>query len=914
MSNLRNSRFARLLNKAFVKLAKVGIVPSYQRVLDALKGILRREKSGALLEPASIKDGQQFPLAEFNKNLDEVKFDLDLLYDEGLFLGSTIVENDVIREERVGELRHQLRKTRESLEKELLLSGSNFLDAIVIRFIDRDKINLEGTTASVDINSGNVTLPTRAGSKRVVPASRIAGPSEVETEGMDGRVLPGSVFNNIFSDNLNSWHIKTSGRFLRVRWDLGSTINFSRVEIGMPNDGATVELRLSSDGINFIKATPPKTIVGGHVSFLFESKDTRYVELYIEQDGVGERVLTIDSFAMYSEGYQSEATLLTNVLEPVDGGLIKVAAIDLDADIPDGTEVSIEASTDGTEWIPVKNKTLDFTKSIEARKDFIVTTPKLYSYSTVLGLRGFTAGAVPNTSISINDVWGVLQNPDVFGGAPPSNIDSKSLLLFRTDNWGFRSNRKTETVSHINAMEFDLGERRALYRQIIGESHKNTGSATAVLTLERDVITGNNLAQTGIKDAQVISITGTLGIPVEKTVNIVVADTGAERTIRVDSTSGAWTALINQFDTISIYSSGTTSRGITDAKIQSIDSGLVSIYLDPATDLSIFNGTLTNLTARIQTRDLTDNISSIAGNVITLDNDIQAEETVVISYCTPLLLGHEDVIESSVVVRSALDSSLIATPETDYRIRDNQIEILNTSSFGSTTIPVTIQFQYTITETQLANYWVYANVPNGPSRSIRLQTPLNITTDERVIWTDPSGRSIDLNGVSNLNLAPGVHTFNVFSRLAVRESTASSIEVDVDSAMYKVLNLKSVDGGFLFIAGNQFFESLTGFPEPLTPTGRFFLERQANSNDKEHFALADSGLLTVLKLDNPGDTLRLKPNSTSISTGSSYRLQYRYANSSGVSGVYLRLLLKRDPGASNDRTPVVKGLIIRFTE
>lgn len=923
MSSIRDRRTASLLNRAFRKLAKSGKFPKFSAVFKLLSKLVGKDKNGSMLEPARFERGSPFPLEEFNKNLEDIAQEFQILYDESLIRSSRIIEEQVIVEEQVAEIRRQLLNTRAATQRELLLAASNFLDAIVINFTNRALIDFDETTAAVDTETGVVTLPLKAGAKRIIPPAVPSAPLEVDASGQDFQVLSGSSFAALFSDTLANWQVTTQSNKLRIKFSVGGLIHTGRIRIASPDEHATIELRTSPDGINFIRVDS-RTVTGGVADFVFEERQITHLELLLTQaipadsDGL---VFTLDSIAMFSVGYQNLATIQTNELSPTSGGNIKVAAVDIDADVPVNTFIDIAVSAGGSDFRKIEDSIVNFTDSktnnVFRRATASLTT--LYSFSTVLGARSYTLAplAKRNLDLSINDVFGVEEAAFFGNTAVPSNIDRTTAKLFRENCWGVASQTSNEVKTTINRMSMNYGERRLLYVQTSDEQYENGDTAVATLTLKRDIANGVNIPLSGSLDARIIKATGSFnyarwpdpgaGDFPRFTATVRVEGNGADRIVYVEDTSTQIPAYLTDYDSIFIETIG-------DVEIVAFDSTTKRIDLDP--QLAITPGAYA---MKVTNRDLTNRITSIAGRVITFSVSLREYEKVIITYNTPVDGTRFVPIGPSVVVRSARDPSIIARPDVDYRVSGNYIELLQTHTLptdgaGSTSsskssVSIDVQFDYVFQESSLFSYWTYVTVPANQNKVIKI-SPLTLVHEERVLWTDPTGKVVDLEGLEMLVLSPGVHRFSVVGIRAINDDGV----LDPNSALYLLVNLQGADGGYVFDRTAQYIERITGYPEPLTQTNRFYLERGAKKDNTTHFNWDNGSILTVFKMDKPVDAVILEPGNGSVVAGADYRLQYRYYNGAGVGSMIVKATLRRDQTADVGLTPVLRGMTIRFTE
>lgn len=919
MSSIRDSRLARNLNRAFRRLAKIGRHPAFSNVLDYVRKLIGRDKTGSSLEPAKFINGASFPLKEFNKNLEDIYYELELLFDEATYRSSRIVESNVILEENVAELRRQLLKIKESNERELLLAGSNFLDAVVIKFADRTYID-DDTTADVNTKSGIVTLPIRAGARRVIPKIAPQSPTEVATPDNDARVLPGSSFPSLFSDTLVGWQVHTMSNTLRVRTNLRQDMKVSRIELYSPDEQVRVDLRLSSDGINFLRPAPSQVIIGGRATFLIEQQLFKFIEFQLtsrqapETDGI---VFTLDKIAMYDEGYKTDAQITTTAISREDAADIKLARVEIDAEVPPSTWIDVEVAPNGGSFVPVEGSIFNFTDSRreDVRRGITAALVEIYTYSTIRGPRAYTPAGALNTGIGYNDVFGIAE-ADMFGNKTvPTSYDAKSLRLYRSNNWGIDRSSSIETVHTSNTMLMQQGEKRLLYIPVVDEPHQNGATVSPVITTDRTIMTGASVSLFGSADSQVIKVTGTLdyasmdysgaaGDPPEFDADITIEGT-SPRVVRLVDSNPVVTPIpsyIDDYDNVVIEGVGLVKIVGRD------DSG--RLLLDPTVDI-----TAGTHSCKLQTRDLTTKIVAISGRNITFSVPLRDYERVLISYMSPLDNVTEQLVGPSVRVVSARDNTVAARAGIDYRVQGGELELLRGNALPNNgdsppLIPLAIEFDYVRTVSSELSYYTYATVPDGPNRIVKIGTPITLQHDEKVVWTDPAGRAVDMHGLTNMVLAPGLHRFSVIGHRAIDDGG----KLDQTTALYKLINLQAEDGGYIFDFNSGYISDMTGYPDPMVPTSRFYLERVAKFGNTTHFAWEDNAILFGFDPSAPEDAVTIEPGNTSVLTRADYILSYRFYSATGATSFQVRVNLHREPGEVESRTPIIRGLTVMFTE
>jgi hypothetical protein len=920
MITLKEIFYTRLLNRSFKKLLKEGVVPTYQKTVDRLRGILGRDKEGAALDPVLVKDGSVFPVDGFNKNLEDIEFDLENLFDGSMYLAEHELQHALRVHEEVRYLGAQASRLAEEAERELLIAGSNFLDGTVIRFNTLEHIDTQATNAIINLEDGYAVLSTRGGTRRVVPREIPRGPTEVETKDQDGTVLPGSQFRSVFSDGLGHWQIHTLGDYVRLRLNLKHLYRFNRFRIDSPDNGMEIDLRLSRDGLNFVRPKDRQMVRNQHANFFFEELQSKFIELELRkplQNEVDGNVFTLLGIAMYTSGHTTSNDVVTKTLKPENRNIVRLVSIDTDAEVPQDTGINIyvaPVNTSGVEgeWRKLTSRIIDMTKVSTSRRDFSVNETELFSSSPVLGspaARGLNIHASYRSSLGVNDVWGIDVS-NIFPAGVPSNVDEKSLKLYRVNNWKVDTQSVNESVEVMNRLAMEREEKRKLYVQVNDESH-SIDTATQDLELNREVIEGQHVVLTDSEDAQIVRAFGVIDPAVNNDAVLqgilLILGEGQSKQVTFNATLPAFARF---FDRLYV-------DGVGEVDIVNVDLARNRIFLDTSIDYSnavkdsSFPIGLTEV--RLQSRNLMPLIQTAIGRTVQFSDDLLPGERVTITYNSPLRRIQEDVISGSLSVVSSLDTSVSGILGLDYRIRQNEIELLPTTRFpaqpNSNVHPISVRFNYTRAVAGATTYTVWCHVPDGANRVVNIAQPIRTFNTEEVKWMNPRGRTVDLDGLENLTFDRGWHRFTVVGSRAITEGG----DINQASALWQLLNLESAGGSFLFRKEDGYFDEITGFRDPMLIASRFYLEHQAVQNETDKFAWEDGSIMSLLRMDQPNDTVRLIPGVIEVQDATDYRLEYMYHEADGVHGVKVRAELIREPGSVSSLTPVLRALTIRYT-
>lgn len=385
-----------IFDKQYKKLIALELLKSFlQGRLPSIEDISKRisvllGKGGNTLYsyiPQPYKD--RFNIKTYNKGLKQIKFDIDLLYEEIIDL-----INDSIKKSNYADMyfklhSYELNKLQQALNNVLLITNNTdfYFEGDYDDFSTLNKTNIEESTQDiVDLSETVLSLPYGSKGTTKVPVSLennslisiITDSSNI----LSNKAIPGSRFENIFLDTISYWGyevithnpapVELSFTFQIKPGEFEVLLN--RIEIIPHNTKSqNIKILLSNDAVNFFSPlgyegginTSDKSKVFG---LDFETTLVQYVRVNIRKESpdsevsiVGEKkyqyIFGLKNIALYKTGrarnatYQSLPFTFTNNISKV--------ALSSVSYVPQGTSVNYSIallSSDNaylTEFLPI---------------------------------------------------------------------------------------------------------------------------------------------------------------------------------------------------------------------------------------------------------------------------------------------------------------------------------------------------------------------------------------------------------------------------------------------------------------------------------------------------------------------------------------------------------------------------------
>lgn len=371
----------RVLDRLILKELQSGNFPQIDQVLsDAERLIETRGEWGrplTRLRPAiaGLPIGGETG-RDIQTTFQELREDLELLYEA--LINLSVQTNDVyevfaVRRDQLSARVNALRVELNGLLGQLHAGGQYTLTD---SFNTLDLLDLNQTTAEVDLAEGLVTLPLDARRSVLYDGSKVKLFREVP---LKGTFPAGSNFLSVFSPyRLDAWQgqFAQGGSYTAIvnvtgaDYDRGGNeevlLNGVRIT---PTGPVSVKLEWSPDGRNFhpLEAEINQTIRDRH-TFRFSPVPVGYLRFTLKPVG-GAGAMGVKRIELLRESYQDSAAVYSVPFQlPFP---VQTVTLETDQETPFGTKVENYVSQDGRTWLPFRGEPLRFSnvqwKQVELR-------------------------------------------------------------------------------------------------------------------------------------------------------------------------------------------------------------------------------------------------------------------------------------------------------------------------------------------------------------------------------------------------------------------------------------------------------------------------------------------------------------------------------------------------------------------
>jgi len=965
---LLKRRIYRAISAAKLLLLRRGVLPSIDKIIHMVKG--EGPADSPIMKVAVQKPKKPFDMDAHNKMLVGANEDFKLLFDE--FYAQSLRSLRVLDSGDI-RLRRALREgrvTNDLLEHELLrvkgIDGYFFGNYDTFR--DISKVDLDTTTARIDLGTESVRLPRSTGGTIRVRMDHLVslsvGPvsiTEASSHVVSSKNVSGQPFSNMFDSLSSAWQyevLSTRSNGIIVSFDIPVTGDGGAAEVStVVIDPLTVgfvptEVSCSTDGQNYTRLSETgsrqlasmKVRYSGTTTLCKKLRFRFSVERPVREETLNGSplytyMLGIKEIEVYKESFVASAILQSVSLSPISAYTISTidkVALDVEEEVPEGTEIRYEVApdTDPTNFrkiSPVNRPRFGAPTVIDF--DQIVEIPAL---SNIVDITSSTVHTFSNGDTTRNGL--VFYQGYTFATAP----QFMSVTVRRgLDAWRLlQKEGATRILSERgNLISFsDTDNSQRLYVSVYGEhitTHPaSTGTAYTSISPRFELISDPNFApastsQNPQNPASVVSSILLIPSPGGSGLSF----SGNNAYLRVGTLreglegekllvfSSGIGFPIRRIEGQSIYldyndKQGSSITGNFRVKQLLINGTVVTVVLeDPAGVLQESGSTLAGYFSSL---NVAEDVIETTSSEIRLSQDIAVRrgDTFVVDY-RRRLLSSEKLIPSSVVVFSSIGDQHQFRQDTDYAV-DAALRSITRLADGSITMnpdgnrtTVRVNFSYESRDTSKYIYETVVTTPSGKTTTIDIDnSALSLEEGESISLLTSSG-VIDLSTDVSLRLSPGLHRVRVVSKPA----RTNSVGLSQDTAFYKAVNLVDVQGQYIFSPG-RYFESMEAYSAPLQETSLFRLTTSIRREDTGYFAVDGSTLV----FNN--DPFSVQSGVITILPGGSVPLAkermaigYKYlpSGTDPITGVILRATLNRKTGSREEVTPTIYGYNVRFT-
>lgn len=371
------------LDRVLERALKDGYLPTSRYVNRSLNQFQTRVNGGPIFRPVRAERLGQFPVKSWNRELEEVEFDLNVLYKELVSQAITLMRRVNWAETSYRAQRGQLERIITILE-DLRFTSENSDTAFIgisDTLSDMSKIDLDSSTKGVqDLQEEALVVPpTSLGTKRLKmehmlrrPLQNIEVESPVRTKIYRHGTAPDSPFKHLFQDLTLIWRhdVYTSVDepvTIRATFEVDPTralLPISRVSV-LPHSEGLMKLTVqySSDGITFQNlpggADLPLKSAKVHTNIDFPTTSISHIRVKLTKetadettDGGNRYSFGLRSIALYRTTRAGIATYQTLALTP-EQDRIEQVALETQEQLPADTSIDWFIAADTGEFQPI---------------------------------------------------------------------------------------------------------------------------------------------------------------------------------------------------------------------------------------------------------------------------------------------------------------------------------------------------------------------------------------------------------------------------------------------------------------------------------------------------------------------------------------------------------------------------------
>lgn len=903
----------------------------------------------------------KFNRTAFNSTVEEAVDDLNLLYQEGVDTMTRILNGLNADDINHRALSYQLSIVDDLLESLLLAepaAASYFFNAYD-SFNDLSKVDVDNTTAEVDLNTGSARLPIVGGTKKLhlgFLQDRMRANTQHITDGRVtvSRLLPGTKFGHLFNDIIgDAWaeEVQANVPNMTIEFTIPIAVNrvdgvtqeakqlvaiesiaqtISRVELDpLATAPMMADVFYSIDGQNFMRLpgyNQSAQLEDKKHSFNFPSTLVKYLRVRLSksaddvaQDASGNKtyafVFGLKSIALYNSGFAESAVLTSQLLVPngPDDLNISKVALDVDERVPADTDIEYAIALAGGSWFPITPGSRDTTDNrvVEFGKSRLVS--RLQNRLKVT--------ATPSVDSTRNG----LTFYDLYQTG--ASIIAGTSKLFRGINSWRRKVNQRETIKSVknNYVVFTLSDNeQKLYFEIEDEKITNPpawdgGTTQTRIPLDNDIFRDESVPVTIISGTpkenpsySVRSLIRLYNSPIggaDANITAVPALKRAQVTI-ASLTVGQ--VKVGQY----IYLEPSTGANGYYKILTVSESGTISLTVsDPDNLLRTENGR--NWSVGFE--DITSQIADVEANelIISSSQEILATDELLVTYRRPLGPEHR-LISSSVVVRQASGDGEVYQAGRDYVVKPDTKSVARLAEGriqpqGDETV-VRVDFEYAVLEPDLDTYTAFFMVDADVPKVVELASVLGLDADNgEALFIEDGSQSHE---VSDKLIWPGMpRGWRQITVKSLPVITAAGA-VNTSSGMYKILSLTDSQGRRVFAPNTVYFTRQTAYPESLKETNLFKLQTGVRAEDRGWYALDSGNIVINWDPTTLPDTIYPVISGATLSLLSieEFELEYRVVtDESEAQQVKLRATFTRGPNSDPSITPELMSYNLKFS-
>jgi len=888
-------QFKEILAQELLRYLLEGRLPSVDELSSRISGALSKDgKVTYQYRPQPYKSLFQIDL--YNKSLDHIKFDLDLLQEETLDLLS-----DSVKRITYADLYHKINSynladLKAKLKSALftIANADYYFVGAFDNFLDSTKTDLTQSSPNV-LNLSerclNIPMGEAKTSKLKIThlSSYVSWPVQINAPaGASQTQVAGTAFANIFKTTTDVWAVEVTSQVsgpaeIIIKFPLAGPaesekeVFINRIELqGHSPATQRVTLKFSTDDVNY---TSPLGYENGILmsnlenvyALDFETNLVQYVLMTFRKESPDSEsvngdqksykyIFGLKNFSAYTIGRGTNAVYYSKPFSlSSNDGIISKVSIQSTFEKPVGTNISYYIGRkvgDSISYIPVNPVGTQLTSGVS---DVVVLSNNVQNYNKFQVDTTGTGAATQYGSPFQGKVFyriGPAISPDpIFG----------SVRLYRGYKLWYRDKSSAFKVLENNDTYINFGSSDSEYVYTTKSevpTYENkvdpvSGSKTVVLTLSRSPYYSSSKGHALRPPAGVdTSIDSVPNYAIYKVLQTSTTTTltrsiilGADNTQDLPANNFVIQSTDpSQLPELSSSNRATIYRPNIDYIIETedVDGKLrpTGRFIIPTgSSLPLGTNLLLDFTYTIDP-DITHKVTRIEGNFVTLSNtQINSGDSVVVTYryvpSSPTV-----IIGPSVRLFSAPSSNRarrVYIEGTDYSFNPTTglVQKLGSGAIGTSAY---LDFKYKDSTDGIQTFTIWAKVANPSGIQIKFELN-NLTKKNKLSVDTESGETFYVNGpqglidiskttVTNL-LGPGWIQFIVRSKDPDSNITLGSNLID------QVIQLRDSSGKKIFKEGNAYFSELVAFREPMSQRTLNHLRVNTLMSDHQSFAIDD---------------------------------------------------------------------------
>lgn len=345
---IRNNQIARKTEEIVKRYLFNGTYPKLKSITNELSIWMEKHTPGTpLFKSKKVFKKDLTSSEDFNEAMNNIETDITDAYDASIYQQNQLMKNFTQGEIMRERIRHDLDAINVELDKYIAMSkyaDTKFVHENIVSFENANSVDMEQTTADLDLHNRQVTLKERnIQSKRIIVDSSKVTTSVLQSHSSIATVEP---MRYAFDDSINTaWWCKVSTKEtnsknkmeLEVVIPLGDLVEVNTLDFTPHHTKEMyVSLEYSKDNIIY---SPISTVTNAKVlepvKWSFKTTKMKYLKIRIKKNAYDEMqnakafiyYFGAKNIAIYKKSYEEESYLYTKVMDlPAKSKQLSVSA------------------------------------------------------------------------------------------------------------------------------------------------------------------------------------------------------------------------------------------------------------------------------------------------------------------------------------------------------------------------------------------------------------------------------------------------------------------------------------------------------------------------------------------------------------------------------------------------------------